>query len=44
MNGRFIAYLDADDIWTTGKLEEQIDFMLKNKYAFTNADYELIYF
>lgn len=40
--GRFIAYLDADDLWTPEKLEKQVKFMLDNNYAFTNADYEVI--
>lgn len=42
MTGRFIAYLDADDIWTEDKLEKQVDFMIENHYAFTNTDYEVI--
>ena len=41
-NGRFIAYLDSDDLWKPEKLEKQVAFMLKNNYAFTCTDYEKI--
>lgn len=41
-NGRFIAYLDADDIWYPQKLELQVDFMLANNYGFSCASYEVI--
>ncbi|MBR2840591.1 MAG: glycosyltransferase family 2 protein [Bacilli bacterium] len=40
--GRFIAYLDADDLWSNDKLEKQIKFMIENNYAFTCTDYEKI--
>ena len=41
-SGRFIAYLDADDLWKKEKLEKQIEFMINNNYAFTCTDYEKI--
>ena len=40
--GRFIAYLDGDDIWYPHKLERQLDFMLKNNYGFSCTSYEVI--
>ncbi|WP_420299380.1 glycosyltransferase family 2 protein [Edwardsiella tarda] len=41
-NGRFIAFLDSDDIWHKDKLEKQISFMLINNYAFTYTGYQKI--
>lgn len=40
--GRWIAFLDSDDLWLTEKLEKQIAFMEKNGYAFTYTNYEEI--
>lgn len=40
--GRFVAYLDADDLWKENKLEKQVAFMLTNNYAFTCTNYEKI--
>ena len=40
--GRFIAFLDSDDVWKSYKLEKQIAFMLENDLAFTYSSYEVI--
>lgn len=40
--GRYIAFLDSDDLWLPHKLEKQIAFMQDNGYAITYADYERI--
>lgn len=37
--GRFIAFLDSDDLWLPEKLEKQLSFMQTNKYAFTYTWY-----
>ena len=39
--GKFIAFLDCDDIWLPEKLEVQLDFMRKNNYAFTFSAYQI---
>ena len=41
-NGRYIAFLDSDDLWENKKLEKQIDFMKKNSIKFSYTGYEFI--
>lgn len=38
-NGEYMAFLDSDDVWFTGKLSKQISFMEKNNYSFTCTNY-----
>lgn len=40
--GRYIAFLDSDDLWKPEKLEKQIGFMLRNDVAFSYTAYEKI--
>lgn len=37
--GRWIAFLDSDDIWDPLKLEKQIKFMIINNYHFSYHEY-----
>jgi glycosyltransferase involved in cell wall biosynthesis len=39
--GRYMAFLDADDIWAPEKLEKQLSFMKEHGYAFTFTDYRI---
>ena len=41
-NGRFIAFLDSDDVWRPGKLSKQVSFMLSIKAPISFSSYELI--
>lgn len=39
-NGKYICFLDSDDLWDKDKLEKQINFMEINNCEFTYTDYE----
>jgi len=39
-SGRYIAFLDADDLWMIDKLQKQIDFMKAYNYELTYTAYE----
>lgn len=40
--GKWIAFLDSDDLWTPDKLEKQIAFMKDNGYSFSYTNYSQI--
>ena len=40
--GRWIAFLDSDDLWVPEKLEKQIKFMEENNYYFSYSYYQEI--
>lgn len=37
--GKWVAFLDSDDLWVPEKLEKQISFMKKNDYHFSYTNY-----
>lgn len=39
--GRYIAFLDSDDLWLPNKLMSQIDFMRKNQVEFSYSNYTM---
>jgi teichuronic acid biosynthesis glycosyltransferase TuaG len=40
--GRYIAFLDSDDVWCPNKLEHQLAFMSSNNYSFSFTAYDLM--
>ncbi len=40
--GRYIAFLDSDDLWEPEKLATQLAFMEEKGYAFTYTDYRIV--
>lgn len=41
--GRFIAFLDSDDIWRNNKLEVQINYMISREIAVSFTSYEILF-
>ncbi len=40
--GRFIAFLDSDDLWLPEKLEKQLQFMIDQQVIFSYSSYKMI--
>ena len=42
-NGKFVAFLDADDTWQSDKLSKQIEFMKLKKCDISHTSYSIVY-
>lgn len=40
--GKFIAFIDADDLWHKNKIKNQIDFMKEKKINFSYCGYKIV--
>ncbi len=40
--GKFVAFIDSDDLWKKNKIEYQFHFMKKNNYLISHTNYEII--
>ena len=41
-SGKYIAFIDSDDLWKSDKLEKQVNFMEQNKIVFSYSSYEMM--
>ena len=41
-SGKYIGFIDSDDLWKKKKIEYQLKFMKENKYLISHTDYEII--
>ena len=41
-NGKYLSFIDADDLWSKNKLKLQYDFMVKNNFNITHTSYDII--
>lgn len=37
--GKFLAFLDSDDLWLPLKLERQVNYMIENNFKWSHTDY-----
>ena len=40
--GKFIAFLDADDLWKKNKIELQLKYMIRNNLEISHTNYEIL--
>ena len=40
--GKYIAFIDADDLWDKEKISKQIEYMKKNNFQVSHTSYKII--